>query len=55
MQLPLGDDTDVVGYGADDPVFWINRIDPHSAKQHTPVAEKACAPPSRTHLRMENA
>jgi catechol 2,3-dioxygenase-like lactoylglutathione lyase family enzyme len=35
MQLPEDTGTDGIGYGADYPVFWIDRFHPHSVKQHT--------------------
>lgn len=35
MLLPENDGADAVGYGADFPVFWIDRFHPHSVKQHT--------------------
>jgi catechol 2,3-dioxygenase-like lactoylglutathione lyase family enzyme len=35
MQLPEGDGSDGIGYGAAYPVFWIDRFHPHGVKQHT--------------------
>jgi catechol 2,3-dioxygenase-like lactoylglutathione lyase family enzyme len=43
VQLPDDDATDGVGYGADYPVFWIDRFHPHSIKQHTAFAAKSRA------------
>lgn len=43
VQLPEDDATDGVGYGADHPVFWIDRFHPHSIKQHTAFAAKSRA------------
>ena len=34
-QIPDGVGSDGVGYGADYPVFWIDRFHPHSVRQHT--------------------
>ena len=34
-QLPEDTGLDGIGYGADYPVFWIDRFHPHSNKQHT--------------------
>jgi hypothetical protein len=33
MQMPEGVGTDGIGYGVNDPVFWIDRYHPHSVKQ----------------------
>jgi hypothetical protein len=49
IELPLDDDTDAVGYGVDHPVFWPDRVYPHSATQHTAFAAGTWAPPSRAH------
>jgi catechol 2,3-dioxygenase-like lactoylglutathione lyase family enzyme len=35
MQLPEDEGTDAVGYGAEYPVFWIDRFHPHGVRQHT--------------------
>lgn len=35
MQMPPNEGTDGIGYGADHPVFWIDRFHPHGVKQHT--------------------
>jgi catechol 2,3-dioxygenase-like lactoylglutathione lyase family enzyme len=35
VQLPEGDGSDGIGYGADYPVFWIDRFHAHGVKQHT--------------------
>ncbi len=35
MQLPPHDGADAVGYGADYPVFWIDRFHPAGARNHT--------------------
>jgi catechol 2,3-dioxygenase-like lactoylglutathione lyase family enzyme len=43
VQLPKDDATDGVGYGADYPVFWIDRFHPHGIKQHTAFAAKSRA------------
>jgi len=40
MQLPENDGADGVGYGADHPVFWIDRFHPHGVKQHTAFVAK---------------
>jgi catechol 2,3-dioxygenase-like lactoylglutathione lyase family enzyme len=40
MQLPDNDGADGVGYGANYPVFWIDRFHPHSTKQHTAFAAR---------------
>jgi catechol 2,3-dioxygenase-like lactoylglutathione lyase family enzyme len=40
MQLPENDGADGVGYGADYPVFWIDRFHPHGVKQHTAFVAK---------------
>jgi catechol 2,3-dioxygenase-like lactoylglutathione lyase family enzyme len=34
-QIPDGVGSDGVGYGVDYPVFWIDRLHPHSVRQHT--------------------
>ena len=41
VQLPENDGADGVGYGADYPVFWIDRFHPHGLKQHTAFAAKS--------------
>jgi catechol 2,3-dioxygenase-like lactoylglutathione lyase family enzyme len=33
--MPEGAGTDGVGYGADYPIFWIDKFHPHSTRQHT--------------------
>jgi catechol 2,3-dioxygenase-like lactoylglutathione lyase family enzyme len=38
MQLPADSGADGVGYGAEYPVFWIDRFHPHSTKNHTAFA-----------------
>jgi catechol 2,3-dioxygenase-like lactoylglutathione lyase family enzyme len=38
MQIPENDGADGIGYGVDDPVFWIDRFHPHGVKQHTAFA-----------------
>src|SRR5882724_4531871 len=43
MQLPAGVGSDGIGYGFDYPVFWIDRFQPHSVKQHTAFAAKSRA------------
>ena len=43
VQLPEKDGTDGIGYGADYPVFWIDRFHPHGVKQHTAFAAKSRA------------
>jgi catechol 2,3-dioxygenase-like lactoylglutathione lyase family enzyme len=43
VQLPENTGTDGVGYGADYPVFWIDRYHPHSVKQHTAFAARSKA------------
>ena len=43
MQLPENDGADGVGYGADYPVFWIDRFHPHGVKQHTAFAARSRA------------
>jgi catechol 2,3-dioxygenase-like lactoylglutathione lyase family enzyme len=35
IQLPEDTGADAVGYGADYPMFWIDRFHPHSVKNHT--------------------
>jgi catechol 2,3-dioxygenase-like lactoylglutathione lyase family enzyme len=35
MQMPENVGTDVIGYGVEYPVFWIDRFHPHSVRQHT--------------------
>jgi catechol 2,3-dioxygenase-like lactoylglutathione lyase family enzyme len=32
-----------IGYGTDDPVFWIDRFHPHGTKNHTAFAAKTRA------------
>src|SRR3954468_6834407 len=34
-QLPPDSGVDAVGYGVDQPAFWIDRFHPHSVKNHT--------------------
>jgi catechol 2,3-dioxygenase-like lactoylglutathione lyase family enzyme len=34
-QLPPDSGADAVGYGTDQPAFWIDRFHPHSVKNHT--------------------
>src|SRR5438477_3845598 len=43
MQLPRDSGADAVGYGAEYPVFWIDRFHPHSIKQHTAFAARSRA------------
>jgi len=43
MQIPEGVGADGIGYGADYPVFWIDRYHPHSVRQHTAFAAKTRA------------
>jgi catechol 2,3-dioxygenase-like lactoylglutathione lyase family enzyme len=43
IQLPPDDGSDGVGYGADYPVFWIDRFHPHSVKQHTAFVARSRA------------
>jgi|SRR5215217_111572 len=43
MQLPEDEGTDGIGYGADFPVFWIDRFHPHSVNQHTAFAANSRA------------
>jgi catechol 2,3-dioxygenase-like lactoylglutathione lyase family enzyme len=43
MQLPPGEGTDGVGYGAEYPVFWIDRFHPHGVRQHTAFAARSRA------------
>ena len=38
MQLPEGEGTDGIGYGAGYPIFWIDRFHPHSVRQHVAFA-----------------
>jgi catechol 2,3-dioxygenase-like lactoylglutathione lyase family enzyme len=40
-QIPENVGTDGIGYGLDHPVFWIDRLHPHSVKQHTAFAAKS--------------
>jgi catechol 2,3-dioxygenase-like lactoylglutathione lyase family enzyme len=40
VQLPEDDGADGIGYGADYPVFWIDRFHPPGVKQHTAFAAK---------------
>jgi catechol 2,3-dioxygenase-like lactoylglutathione lyase family enzyme len=40
MQLPENEGTDGIGYGVHYPVFWIDRLHPHSLKQHTAFAAR---------------
>ena len=35
MQLPENEGSNGIGYGAEYPVFWIDRFHPHGVKQHT--------------------
>jgi len=42
-QIPDGAGTDGIGYGADYPVFWIDRFHPHGVKQHTAFAARSRA------------
>jgi catechol 2,3-dioxygenase-like lactoylglutathione lyase family enzyme len=41
MQLPENEGTDGIGYGANYPVFWIDRFHPHSVKQHVAFVAKS--------------
>ena len=43
MQLPENEGSDGIGYGVDYPVFWIDRLHPHSVKQHTAFVAKSRA------------
>ena len=43
MQLPPEEGTDGVGYGAEHPLFWIDRYHPHSVRQHTAFAARSRA------------
>ncbi|CAN5655708.1 VOC family protein [soil metagenome] len=45
VEMPEGDGSDGIGYGATHPVFWIDRFHPHGVKQHT-----AFVAPSRAHV-----
>lgn len=38
MQLPASEGTDGLGYGAEYPIFWIDRFHPHSVSQHVAFA-----------------
>jgi len=38
MQIPPDTGVDAVGYGAEYPIFWIDRFHPHSAKFHVAFA-----------------
>jgi catechol 2,3-dioxygenase-like lactoylglutathione lyase family enzyme len=42
-QMPENVGTDGIGYGADYPIFWIDRFHPHGAKQHTAFVAKSRA------------
>ena len=41
MQMPPGVGTDGIGYGFDYPIFWIDRVHPHSTRQHTAFAARS--------------
>jgi catechol 2,3-dioxygenase-like lactoylglutathione lyase family enzyme len=43
VQLPEGIGNDGIGYGVDQPIFWIDRFHPHSVKQHTAFAANSRA------------
>jgi catechol 2,3-dioxygenase-like lactoylglutathione lyase family enzyme len=43
MQMPANTGIDGVGYGIDYPIFWIDRIHPHSARQHTAFVARSRA------------
>jgi catechol 2,3-dioxygenase-like lactoylglutathione lyase family enzyme len=43
VELPAHDGGDGVAYGADYPVFWIDRFHPHGTKQHTAFAARSRA------------
>ncbi len=43
VQLPEDDGSDGVGYGADYPIFWIDRFHPHGVKQHTAFSAQSRA------------
>ena len=32
------DGTDDIGFGIEDPVFWIDRFHPHSVRRHTALS-----------------
>ena len=38
MQLPPEEGTVGIGYGIENPIFWIDRYHPHSVRQHTAFA-----------------
>ena len=42
-QLLSGQKPDAIGYGADFPVFWIDRFHPHSVRQHVAFAARSRA------------
>jgi len=42
-QLLSGQEPDAIGYGADFPVFWIDRFHPHSVRQHVAFAARSRA------------
>jgi catechol 2,3-dioxygenase-like lactoylglutathione lyase family enzyme len=42
-EMPENVGTDGIGYGAEYPVFWIDRFHPHSVKQHVAFAAKSRA------------
>ena len=41
MQLPENEGSNGIGYGAEYPVFWIDRFHPHGVKQHTAFMAKS--------------
>jgi catechol 2,3-dioxygenase-like lactoylglutathione lyase family enzyme len=43
MQVPPDKGSDGIGYGSDDPIFWIDRFRPHGVKQHTAFAARSRA------------
>ena len=49
-QMPENVGSDGIGYGADYPVFWIDRFHPHGAKQHTAFAAKSRAEVDAFHV-----
>ncbi|WP_025138377.1 VOC family protein [Achromobacter sp. DH1f] len=50
MQIPSGVGSDAVGYGVDYPIFWIDKLHPHSVQQHTAFVAKSRAEVDAFHV-----
>jgi catechol 2,3-dioxygenase-like lactoylglutathione lyase family enzyme len=50
VQIPANSGADGIGYGAEYPVFWIDRFHPHGVKQHTAFTARTRAAVEAFHV-----